>query len=147
MTSKQGYSDLMTRIRNGYMAKLDSVTFTHTSRNINLLTILRDEGFISGWSESIPSLAESQKIKDLKVSNFNEGRVLLKYVDGQPGLINIETISKQSRRVYMSVAEIEAFLVKGGFNRILIISTNKGLLTHAQAIHHQTGGEVVCAIK
>ena len=147
MTSKQGYSDLMTRIRNGYMAKLDSVTFTHTSRNINLLIILRDEGFISGWSENLPSLLGSEKLKDLQVSNFNEGRVLLKYIDGKPGLISIETISKPSRRVYMSVAEMETSLVKEGFNRILIISTNKGLLTHAQAIHYQIGGEVVCAIK
>ena len=72
MTSKQGYSDLMTRIRNGYMAKLDSVTFTHTSRNVNLLRILRDEGFISGWSENV-LLFRIGKTKRLKVSNFNEG--------------------------------------------------------------------------
>ena len=127
MTSKQGYSDLMTRIRNGYMAKLESIPFVHTSRNISLLRILRDEGFISGWSENIPSGLE--------------------YTSGEPALLSIETISKQSRRVFMSVIEMEAFLRKEGFGRILILSTNKGLLTHAQAIHHRVGGEVVCAIK
>jgi len=47
----------------------------------------------------------------------------------------------------MSVVDIEAFLRKEGFGRILILSTNKGLLTHAQAIHQKVGGEVVCAIK
>jgi len=147
MTSKQGYSDLMTRIRNGYMAKLESIPFVHTSRNISLLRILRDEGFISGWSENIPSGIESQDIKDLEVSNFNKGSVFLKYTSGEPALLSIETISKQSRRVFMSVIEMEAFLRKEGFGRILILSTNKGLLTHAQAIHHRVGGEVVCAIK
>ena len=99
MTSKQGYSDLMTRIRNGYMAKLESIPFVHTSRNISLLRILRDEGFISGWSENIPSGLESQDIKDLEVSNFNKGSVFLKYTSGEPALLSIETISKQSRRV------------------------------------------------
>ena len=50
---KKGYSDLITRIRNGYMAKLDNVSFIHTKRSIALLSILRDEGFISGWSENV----------------------------------------------------------------------------------------------
>jgi|MDTF01.1.fsa_nt_gb small subunit ribosomal protein S8 len=148
MTSKQGYSDLITRIRNGYMAKLDSITFAHTSRNINLLRILRNEGLISGWSETIsdPWLL-SNNIKDLRISNFTKGRVLLKYVEGEPAVRTIETISKQSRRIFMSVVEMEFFLKKEGFNRLLILSTNKGLLTHAQAIHQRVGGEVVCAIK
>jgi len=147
MTSKQGYSDLITRIRNGYMAKLDSISFVYTLRNINLLRILREEGFISGWSENIPSSLESRNLKDLEVSNFNKGQIFLKYIGGNPALINIETISKQSRRVFMSVIDIEASLRKEGFGRILILSTNKGLLTHAQAIHQQVGGEVVCVIK
>jgi len=147
MTSKQGYSDLMIRIRNGYMAKLESIPFVHTSRNISLLRVLRKEGFIAGWSEIIPSGVESKNLKNLAVSNFNKGSVFLKYIGGEPALLSIEIISKQSRRVYMSVVEIERFLRKEGFGRILILSTNKGLLTHAQAIHQQVGGEVVCAIK
>ena len=147
MTSKQGYSDLMTRIRNGYMAKLNSVSFVHTSRNIALLRILREEGFISGWSETIHSGLKCRNMKDLEISNFNKGQVFLKYTNGRSALVSIETISKQSRRVFMSVVDIEAFLRKEGFGRILILSTNKGLLTHAQAIHQKVGGEVVCAIK
>jgi len=147
MTSKQGYSDLITRIRNGYMAKLDSITFVHTSRNINLLRILRNEGLISGWSETISTGLESTNMKDYQLSNFTEGRVFLKYLDGEPAIRNIKTISKQSRRVFMSVREMEDFLRKEGFNRLLIVSTNKGLLMHLQAIHQRVGGEVICAIE
>ncbi|MGY8938943.1 MAG: 30S ribosomal protein S8 [Flavobacteriales bacterium] len=148
MTSKQGYSDLITRIRNGYMAKLDKIAFVNTSRNVSLLRILRDEGFISGWSEKVPIKGElSQKIECLRISRFNEGNVFLKYVDGEAALTSIETVSKQSRRVTITVPEIETFLEQEGFSRILIISTNKGLFTHAQAVHHRLGGEILCAIK
>lgn len=148
MTSKKGYSDLITRIRNGYMAKLDCITFLHTSRNINLLRILRNEGLISGWSETISTNSiESNNLKDFQFSKFIEGRVLLKYIDGEPAIREIKTISKQSRRVFISVIEMEDFLKKEGFNRFLILSTNKGLLTHLQAIHQRVGGEVICAIK
>mgnify|MGYP001263856827 CR=1 FL=1 len=115
MSSKQGYSDLITRIRNGYRANLVSVSFVHTSRNVRLLRVLRDGGFISGWSERVASNIESKNVKDLSLSNFTKGTVFLRYVDGVPALLSIETISKQSRRVYLTLSEIEVFFDEEGF--------------------------------
>ena len=37
---RKGYFDLITRIRNGYMARLDSVFFIHTKRNIGFLSLI-----------------------------------------------------------------------------------------------------------
>lgn len=147
MSSNQGYSDLITRIRNGYRANLVSVSFVHTSRNVRLLRVLRDGGFISGWSDRVASNIESKNVKDLSLSNFTKGTVFLRYVDGVPALLSIETISKQSRRVYLTLSEIEVFLDEEGFGRLLVLSTSKGLLTHIDAIQQHIGGEVICALK
>ena len=143
---KRGYSDLITRIRNGYMAGLDSVSFIHTKRNIRLLAILRNEGFISGWSENVLE-GNINSFADYAVKEFQRGSILLRYIEGQPPLEEIKTISKGSRRVYFKVNDIEVFIQKDNFISILILSTTSGLLTHTQALKLKLGGEAICIIK
>ena len=79
----KGFFDLITRIRNGYMARLDSISFIHTRKNIALLTILRNEGFISGWSENILE-SDIDSFADYDVKDFQQGKVLLRYTQATP---------------------------------------------------------------
>lgn len=146
MAPRRGYTDLMTRIRNGYATGRDTVSFVYTTRNMDLLKILKDEGFISGWTETIPE-DPKMNLSQLKIQDLQEGQVLLKYINGQPALTHIEAISTESRRVQMKLPELESFLVKEGYDKVIILSTNKGLMTHTKALHSRVGGEAVCFIK
>lgn len=142
----KGFFDLITRIRNGYMARLDSISFIHTKKNIALLTILRDEGFISGWSENI--LEENiDSFADYAVKDFQQGKVLLRYTQGQAPFEEIQTISRGSRKVYFKLNDVDQYIRKDNFKGILILSTTKGLLTHSQALKLKLGGEAICLIK
>lgn len=38
------------------------------------------------------------------------------------------------------------FLQKSTFNSMLILNTNKGLITHTEAIKYQVGGHLICLI-
>jgi len=143
---KRGYSDLITRIRNGYMARLDSVSFIHTKRNIALLSILRDEGFISGWSENILE-GNIDSFADYSVKDFQRGDVFLRYVQGQSPFGEIKVISKGSRRIFFKLNDIDELLQKDDFKGVLILSTTSGLLTHSQALKLKLGGEAICIIK
>ena len=142
----KGFFDLITRIRNGYMARLDSISFIHTKKNIVLLAILRDEGFISGWSENI--LEENiDSFADYAVKDFQQGKVLLRYTQGQAPFEEIQTISRGSRKVYFKLNDVDQYIRKDNFKGILILSTTKGLLTHSQALKLKLGGEAICLIK
>jgi len=146
MAPRRGYTDLMTRIRNGYNTGCDTVPFIYTTRNIDLLTVLKDEGFISGWTETIPE-DPKMNLSQLKIQDLQEGQVLLKYINGQPALTQIEAISTESRRVQMTLPELESFLIKEGYDKMVILSTNKGLMTHVKALHLRVGGEAICFVK
>ena len=128
------------------MARLDSISFIHTKKNIALLTILRDEGFISGWSENI--LEENiDSFADYAVKDFQQGKVLLRYTQGQAPFEEIQTISRGSRKVYFKLNDVDQYIRKDNFKGILILSTTKGLLTHSQALKLKLGGEAICLIK
>ena len=65
--------DLLTRIRNGQTARLDSVTVPASRMRSNVLDVLQREGYIRGWFEE-----ELRKgVKELRVE--------LKYDEGEPG--------------------------------------------------------------
>ena len=128
------------------MARLDSISFIHTKKNIVLLAILRDEGFISGWSENI--LEENiDSFADYAVKDFQQGKVLLRYTQGQAPFEEIQTISRGSRKVYFKLNDVDQYIRKDNFKGILILSTTKGLLTHSQALKLKLGGEAICLIK
>jgi small subunit ribosomal protein S8 len=146
MAPRRGYTDLMTRIRNGYATNRETVPFVYTTRNIDLLMILKDEGFISGWTETIPE-DPKMNLSQLKIQDLQEGQILLKYINGQPALTHIEAISTESRRIQMKLPELESFLIKEGYNKLIILSTNKGLMTHTKALSFIIGGEAVCLVK
>lgn len=128
------------------MARLDNISFIHTKKNIALLAILRDEGFISGWSENV--LEENiDSFADYSVKDFQGGKILLRYVQGQAPFEEIKVISKGSRKVYFKLSDIDQFISRDNFKGVLILSTTKGLLTHSQALNLKLGGEAICLIK
>lgn len=124
-------SDLVTRIRNGYLAKRAVIASPVSSLRENILKILKDEGFILNYS----------KVKeDKKAERFD---IHLKYHYSSPVVSEIQVISKPGRRIYCGAEEIPS--VKNGLGMI-VISTSKGVISDHEARLQKLGGEVLLKI-
>src|ERR1044071_8896488 len=89
--------DLLTRIRNGQSARLESVTVPASRMRSNVLDVLQREGCIRGWFE-----------EELR-PGVKELRVELKYDNGRPVIKEIKRVSTPGRRVYSKIRELLAF--------------------------------------
>jgi small subunit ribosomal protein S8 len=123
-------ADMLTRIRNGVMARHTRVLIPASNMKIAIARILKEEGYI----------------RDFDVAHDDpQGtiRVTLKYVEKRPVLNQIKRISKPGLRVYTRRDAIPR--VRGGLGTA-IISTPQGLMTGRKAYQLGLGGEVVCYV-
>ena len=123
--------DMITRIRNAHLRGKDYVDSPSSNLRINILNVLKDEGFIKGYSKTDYDNGKS------------EVQIELKYHDGRPVIKEINRISKPGRRVYSSVSGMN--LVKNGLG-ISILSTPKGVMSDRSARTNNVGGEVLCIV-
>jgi len=123
--------DLLTRIRNGQAARLSSVHCPASKLRVNLLEVLKREGYIRDY-------AVSQK--DGGKSELN---IELKYSEGQPVIREIKRVSKPGRRVYSQIKDVPR--VYNGLG-ISILSTPRGVLSDREAREANVGGEVLCRV-
>lgn len=123
-------SDLVSRIRNGYMSGKTSINMPVSKLRENILEILKDEGFILGFS----------KINNGSKSDFN---VSLNYRNDRPALNEISVISKPGRRVYSQYQDLP--LVHNGLG-MTIISSSKGVIPDHKARELKVGGEILIKI-
>jgi small subunit ribosomal protein S8 len=123
--------DLLTRIRNAQMRRKSSVSTPGSRLRAHVLDVLKDEGYIRGYS----------------VTEYGNGRtdfeIELKYFDGQPVIREITRVSKPGRRVYAAVGALPR--VANGLG-IAIISTPKGVLADHSAREANVGGEVLATV-
>jgi small subunit ribosomal protein S8 len=123
--------DLLTRIRNGQSARLDSVTVPASRLRSNVLDVLQREGYIRGWFE-----------EELR-PGVKELRVELKYDNGRPVIKEIKRVSTPGRRVYSKISELTRHFNGLG---ISILSTPRGVMSDAEARAANVGGEVICKV-
>ena len=123
--------DLLTRIRNAQMRRKDKVATPGSKLRANVLDVLKDEGYIRGYT----------------TTDFGNGRtefeVELKYFDGHPVIKQIERVSRPGRRVYADVNAVPR--VANGLG-ITIVSTPKGVMADHAARENNVGGEVLCKV-
>lgn len=123
--------DLLTRIRNGQMARLTAVHSPASKMRANLLEVLKREGYIRDYS-----------VKQ-KESGLSELNIELKYSEGQPVIKEIKRVSKPGRRVYSQIKDVPR--VYNGLG-ISILSTPRGVLSDREAREANVGGEVLCRV-
>ena len=125
-------ADLLTRIRNGNVAKHDYIEVPTSKMKLAIVEILGKEGYIKGY-------------KLVKNGSFENIRVQLKYGEtkNEKVIAGIKRISKPGLRVYAGKDELPKVL--GGLGTA-IISTNKGLITDKEARELQVGGEVIAFV-
>tara|TARA_B100001996_G_scaffold330578_1_gene278832 strand:- start:1073 stop:1471 length:399 start_codon:yes stop_codon:yes gene_type:complete len=123
--------DMITRIRNAYSRGKETVDSPSSNLRINVLDVLRDEGFIRGYSQTDFDNGKSEIKIDLK---YHEGKSVIK---------EINRVSKPGRRVYSSVSSMP--LVRNGLG-ISIVSTSKGVMSDKKARNNNVGGEILCVV-
>lgn len=123
--------DMLTRIRNAGMRRKTNVSTPGSRLRANVLEVLKDEGYIRGYS----------------TTDFGNGRtefeIELKYHEGLPVIREIERVSKPGRRVYSAVAAMPR--VANGLG-ITIVSTPKGVMADHSAREQNVGGELLCRV-
>ncbi len=124
-------ADMLTRIRNANMAKLEKVDIPASKMKIELTKILKDKGFIKSF----------KVIRDRKQGVI---RISMKYLEGYEKVItNLKRVSTPGRRMYVDKTEVPQ--VMGGYG-IAILSTSRGILTDEACRREGVGGEVLCNI-
>lgn len=131
MTMQDPMADMLTRIRNAQRAKIGEVCMASSSLKAAVAGVLKAEGFI----------------EDFKVSNEEGGKssleIVLRYFGGRPVIEQIKTISRPGLRQYKGKNEIPT--INGGLG-IVILSTNKGVMTDRAARSQGLGGELICSV-
>jgi small subunit ribosomal protein S8 len=123
-------ADFLTRIRNGQAAGKAAVTMPASRLKAAIAQVLKDEGYISGFSA-----AEEDGKPALTIE--------LKYHEGRPVIDTIQRASRPGLRLYKGKGEIPS--IQNGLG-VAIISTSKGVMSDRQARAAGEGGEVLCVV-
>ena len=131
MSVNDPISDMLTRIRNGGMARKSEVTMPSTKVLVAIAKILKEEGYIGDYE-----VIEQRPQDVLKIS--------LRYgSDKAHSIRELKRVSKPGLRVYAGKDAIPR--VKSGLG-IAIVSTPQGVLTGYEARRRGIGGEVLCTV-
>ena len=123
-------ADMLTRIRNANQAKHESVTMPASRLKLEILSVLKNEGYI----------AEYEKVEDGKQGVI---KVTLKYIGKERVIKGLKKISKPGLRVYAKSSELPKVLNGLG---VAIISTSNGIMTDREARSKKLGGEVIAFV-
>ena len=131
MTLTDPIGDMFSRIRNGQMRLLSSINVPASNFRLQILEVLKNEGYISNF------------FLEKNDSNRNNLKVDLKYYEGNPVIKEIKRISKPGRRIYSRADSIPK--IQNGLG-LAIISTSKGVMSDNEARKNNIGGEIICRI-
>ncbi|MDR2007472.1 MAG: 30S ribosomal protein S8 [Alphaproteobacteria bacterium] len=123
--------DMLSRIRNGFLAKKSEVDVIYSKENLGILNVLKNEGYIGDFNEI-------ELRKGIKVIN-----VKLKYYKDESVIKELKRVSKPSRRIYKSVADMP--LIYNGLG-LSVVSTSQGILSSHEAKDRNVGGEIICSV-
>jgi small subunit ribosomal protein S8 len=123
-------SEFLNQIINAQKIGANSVVCMHSKKLDQILNILTEEGFIRGFFK--------KKIgSDLKCC------VLLKYISDHGAIQNVCLMSRPSLKSFKKHKQLSKSL-NGA--RVLIMSTNRGIITNEQAFFQKVGGQCLFRI-
>ena len=131
MAFNDSLSDMLARIKNAHKANKTFTSCYKSKLNMNVLSVLKDEGYIRDYKD-VPL---RKGIENIKID--------LKYYNGIPVIKKIKRISKPGIRVYSKINELPKSY--GGLG-ISILSTPKGVMSDQKARDNNVGGEVLCEV-
>jgi len=131
MAFNDSLSDMLARIKNAHKANKTFTSCYKSKLNLNVLSVLKDEGYIRDYK----GFELRKGIENIKID--------LKYYNGTPVIKKIKRISKPGIRVYSKIEELPKSY--GGLG-ISILSTPKGVMSDQKARDNNVGGEVLCEV-
>ena len=131
MAFNDALSDMLARIKNAHRAKKTNTSCLKSKLNVNVLSVLKEEGYIRDFKD----FEERKGISFIKID--------LKYYNGDPVIKKIKRISKPGIRVYSKISDLEK--PYGGLG-ISILSTPKGVMSDHKARKNNVGGEILCEV-
>lgn len=125
-------ADMLTRIRNGVQANMETVDVAPVSKiKMEIARILKEEGYIANYTVTGEGVEKKMT-------------VTLKYGPNKTKVITgIKRISKPGLRVYAKENSIPKVINGLG---IAIISTSNGMMTDREARKLHVGGEVIAYV-
>jgi small subunit ribosomal protein S8 len=127
---KNHVSNMIANIKNGQLARKAYIYQKKKKSCESILNVLWDEGFISGYK--------------ISKSRHNVLKVFLKYTNGKPTISLLKMVSKPSLKIYYSVKQLWKLDSSQG---IVILSTNRGILSVNECKKLKLGGEPFIIIK
>lgn len=125
-------ADMLTRIRNGYQAKMTTVDVAPYSKvKAEIARILKNEGYIENYA-TVGDGIEKKLVVTLKYG-----------ANGEKVIKGIKRISKPGLRVYAKGDQLPKVLNGLG---VAIISTSEGMMTDRDARKKHVGGEVIAYV-
>ena len=131
MTMQDPMADMLTRIRNAQQSGIADVTMPSSTLKAAVAQVLKEEGYIEDCSVTA---------KDGGKADLN---IVLRYHKGKPVIEEIKRMSRPGLRQYKAKDEIRG--VRGGLG-VVILSTNKGVMTDRVARANGVGGELICSV-
>ena len=129
MSVSDPIADMLTRIRNAIMIGRDSVIVPSSKIKLDILQILKEEGFLSDFRIS----EDKDKEESISVDLHYWSR-------GDAAISGLKRISKPGLRAYVGKDDIP--YVQGG-RGVVVLSTNQGVMTGIKAKNAGVGGEVL----
>ena len=126
MSMQDTVADMLTRIRNAQQARKQTVAMPVSKLKVSLAKVLIDEGYLA-----------SSDVDGLTLT------LGLKYYEGKPVIEQIKRVSRPGLRVYKGADDLAP--VKNGLG-ILIVSTNKGIMTDRAASAAGVGVELIALV-
>jgi small subunit ribosomal protein S8 len=125
-------ADMLTRIRNGTMARHDRVELPHSKLKERVAFVMKAEGYL----DDVRSSEEEVEPKVLTL--------ILRYGrDRQSAIDGLRRVSTPGRRVYVPHDRIARVCSGMG---ISILSTSRGVMTDREARRQRVGGELLCEV-
>ena len=131
MAFNDSLSDMLARIKNAHKANKAFTSCYKSKLNMNVLSVLKDEGYIRDFQD-----VELRK-------GINNIKIDLKYYNGTPVIKRIKRISKPGNRVYSKINDLQKSY--GGLG-ISILSTPKGVMSDQKARDNNVSGEILCEV-
>jgi len=130
MSMSDPIADLLTRIRNAQQAHLPRVSCPSSRTKVAICNVLEEEGYIQGHSVAADGAKRTLTID-------------LKYFRGAPVIDEIKRVSRPGLRQYRGKEELPKNRAGLG---VVIVSTNRGVMTDRKARAAGIGGEVLCTV-
>ncbi len=124
-------ANVLTIIRNGYMAAKKEVFLPYSLASERLVKLIAEKGFLGEIDVKGKEAAEKKIV------------IRLKYFGKTPAIRKIRRVSRPGRKFYVKVDSLPYSL---GGKGMYIVSTSKGLMTDNEARKLKIGGEVICEV-